>query len=172
MRVVRRGAFVVGGEEDEFVVLPIDQVDVAVEIVADGPAPVGGAVDVPEAAAGFGLAGETQFTGAEIDDRESGGVFAGAGDAPRIVHARFAVAEDRDCDLVLGDDGFVRNPIIRRFGKKRAQAGAIGEDGPSALRGFAAGFPTEDDLAGDVGIGLHVADLKGHGDDEFNGAGF
>jgi hypothetical protein len=40
------------------------------------------------------------------------------------------------------------------------------------LRGFAAGFPTEDDLAGDVGIGLHVADLKRHGDDEFNGAGF
>ena len=57
VRVVGGGAFVVGGEEDHFVGAPVDQVNVALEIVADGPASVGRAVDVPEAAAGFRLAG-------------------------------------------------------------------------------------------------------------------
>lgn len=171
VRVVGGGALVVGGEEDHFVGAPIDQVNITLEIVADGPAPVRRAVDVPEAAAGFCLAGEAHLARAEIHDTEAGGVFAGAGNTPVVVHAGFAMTHDGEGDFVPGDDGFVRDPVEGRFGPERAQAGAVGEDGPGALGGFAAGLPAEDDFAGNPGIRLHVADLKRDGDDEGGFAG-
>jgi hypothetical protein len=39
-----------------------------------------------------------------------------------------AVAEDGDDHFILADDGLVGDPLVRRFGIERPQAGAVGHD--------------------------------------------
>src|SRR6185369_4973691 len=68
-------------------------------------------------------------------------------------------------------DRFVRNPFILAFGIERAKAAAVGENGPGALRRFAARFPAKDDLARNPRICLNMSDLKPNGNDVFDRPG-
>src|SRR5262245_41649634 len=68
MRMIGGGRFVSGREHYHLSGMAVDKVNAAREIVAYGPASVGRAVDVPEAAAGLGLTDDDHFAGAKIYD--------------------------------------------------------------------------------------------------------
>src|SRR5688572_18071720 len=147
MGMIGRGRFVSCAEQYHLTRSAIDEIDTAREIIADRPSSIRRRIDMPQSAAGFGLSGDEDFLRSKIYDRETRGVFARAGYSPGIVHAGFAMSENRERDFVLRRELFVGDPFVHCLGIRWPEAAAIGHDDPGALRGLAAGFPTKHDFA-------------------------
>ena len=165
-----------GAEQDALARMPVDEPQLACEVVASHPVAVLRARHMPEVVARH-LSLQRQLAGTQVHHGNARGILLRARGPPVVRRGKRLqsvnlllltfinrpVADDGQHHLVLTDDRLVGHPVVLRLAIDGTQACAVGIAYPCAHRSLAARLPAEYDLAGMPGVTLNVPHLEVYG---------